>query len=421
MFTLPPPLLTPCFWPNNRDAAAVCSGKKMEEHHVFDAKTELAFTKCVEMVCESIPGCLLQMYVVLKVGDTSTKAVTSVVISALTTGFASGTISYDYDTDPENRKKSPDFYGYIPDEGIARLLLLVFMTLNGALLLVVRAFSAALLMLVNKRYLAIYMAGDMALYLLQKVARGDFHYWVPVDGVGGLCMSLVVRVMVKTIVDFTGVIQFRGDAELGGLYWTVNMLLALLASFGSVFVYYADNEEEVALIKTDDDSAAFEIEERVAWTLVGSLSGGWVVVFGVFLLLMKKEYRLTFVTTTTGKARTMDYFVKGANDELKSKVMENNKAQWQTIREDVKEWVQANWWRWKEEKPDWFDLAWQSKVPEEWITDVKERARLDKARRYRENMGARRGSVKRLVEVFTRAEEEVREGDLVGVRVVPVA
>ena len=83
--------------------------------------------------------------------------------------------------------------------------------------------------------------------------------------------------------------------------------------------------------------------------------------------------------------------------------------------------MQANWWRWKEEKPDWFDLAWQSKVPEEWITDVKERARLDKARRYRENMGARRGSVKRLVEVFTRAEEEVREGDLVGVRVVPVA
>jgi len=67
------------------------------------------------------------------------------------------------------------------------------MTLNSALLLLVRAFSAAMLILVNKRYLVVYMAGDMALYLLQKVARGDFHYWVPVDGAFGLFVSLVAE------------------------------------------------------------------------------------------------------------------------------------------------------------------------------------------------------------------------------------
>ena len=76
----------------NRDAAAVCSGKKMDEHHVFDAKTELVFTKGIEMFCESIPGCLLQLYVILKVGNTSGTAVTSVVISALTAGYSSGTM-----------------------------------------------------------------------------------------------------------------------------------------------------------------------------------------------------------------------------------------------------------------------------------------------------------------------------------------
>ena len=81
-----------CFWPNNRDAAAVCSGKKMEEHHSIDAKTELAFTKGIEMICESIPGCFLQLYVMLKVGNTSGRAVTSVVVSALTAGYSSGTL-----------------------------------------------------------------------------------------------------------------------------------------------------------------------------------------------------------------------------------------------------------------------------------------------------------------------------------------
>ena len=79
------------FWPN-RDAAAVCSGKKMEEHHAVDAKTELVITKCIEMIAESIPGCLLQLYVILKVGDTSGRAVTSVVVSALTAGYSSGTL-----------------------------------------------------------------------------------------------------------------------------------------------------------------------------------------------------------------------------------------------------------------------------------------------------------------------------------------
>jgi len=42
----------------------------------------------------------------------------------------------------------------------------------------------------------------------------------------------------------------RGPQEFGGLYWTVNMFLALLASFVSVFVYYADSGEEVELITT---------------------------------------------------------------------------------------------------------------------------------------------------------------------------
>jgi len=64
----------------------------MDEHHVVDAKTELTMTKMCEMLCESLPGCLLQLYVILKVGDTSGRAVTSVVVSALTAGYSSGAL-----------------------------------------------------------------------------------------------------------------------------------------------------------------------------------------------------------------------------------------------------------------------------------------------------------------------------------------
>ena len=79
------------------DARAVISGKEMDEHHVFDAKMEMVLTKGIEMVCESIPGCILQLYAILKSGDRSRRAVVSVAVSALTTGFISASISFDYD------------------------------------------------------------------------------------------------------------------------------------------------------------------------------------------------------------------------------------------------------------------------------------------------------------------------------------
>jgi len=376
------------------DAAKVCSNQEMEEHHSIDAKSELAFTKGVEMVCESIPGAILQLYVLLKVKDVSRATVGSVIVSAMTTGFSSASISFEYvpkkvynyqalhsppvpsyDVDPQKRKESPDFYGYIPDGG-SRTVIFGCMMLNSALLLLIRSFSAAMLMLVKKRYFVAYLAGDLALYLLQKVARGDFHYWIPIDGALGLIVSLLLRVFVKTATDFTGVIHFRGPQELGGLYWTVNMFLAMLGSFGSVFVYYAGNGEKEE-IADGESEAGFEIEERMAWTLVGSLSGAWVVVFGVFLLLMKKKYLGTFASLKTAKQDTMELFTRGTEDQVRSSVVTDNKLMWRAIREDVKEWVQANWWRWEADRPEWFTESWIAKVPPDMIPSEAKQAVKD--------------------------------------------
>ena len=91
----------------------VVSGTAQEEHNLFDAKTELVFTKMVEMFCESVPGACLQMYTLLWYGggDSMTQKVTSIVISAFTTGMGSAAISYDFDADPVKRNQNPTFYG----------------------------------------------------------------------------------------------------------------------------------------------------------------------------------------------------------------------------------------------------------------------------------------------------------------------
>ena len=78
------------------DCYRCCVGQEMEEHHAIDVMTELGTTKCAEMVCESIPGSILQLYVLLKDKSLLSRAtVGSVLISAMTTGFSSASISFE--------------------------------------------------------------------------------------------------------------------------------------------------------------------------------------------------------------------------------------------------------------------------------------------------------------------------------------
>jgi len=98
------------------DAMRVVGGTEMEEHNIFELSVEHAFTKSIEMVFESIPGCLLQQFVLLKNRELiSSSTVGSVLISAITTGFTSASLSFDFDVDPTKRKEHPEFYGYFPD------------------------------------------------------------------------------------------------------------------------------------------------------------------------------------------------------------------------------------------------------------------------------------------------------------------
>jgi len=176
----------------------------------------------------------------------------------------------------------------------------------------------------------------------------------------------MARVFAKTIVDFTGLIHLRHPYELGGLYWTVSMFLTLLASFVSVWIYFESGGDAVA--------------ETAAWTLVGCMGGAWLITFGVFLLVMKKGYRRTFFSTMSGRRSSINYFLLGADDQVKSEVLATNKHHWRQIREEVKVWVLANWYPWVTAKPAWFTEAWVFKLPEDFIPDDEDQARLEEIR-----------------------------------------
>ena len=159
-------------------------------------------------------------------GGASTSSITSLLISALSTGYSSATITWDFDTGNQRRRDEPEFYGMIPD-GVRGNVVFLCMILNSAMLLLVRSLSYAMLMLANPAYVLYYALGDSSFFFLQKAARGDFKYFANVDGLAGLLLfDFLAQFLLKTIVDFTGLVQFRGPGILGGAYWSGSMVSA---------------------------------------------------------------------------------------------------------------------------------------------------------------------------------------------------
>ena len=82
----------------------------------------------------------------------------------------------------------------------------------------------ALLAMVGGQWVLIYLVSDMGLYFVYKILRRDLWHWVPLQGAASVVESVLERLVVKVLVDFTGVIQFRAPAEMGGGYFAFNMV-----------------------------------------------------------------------------------------------------------------------------------------------------------------------------------------------------
>ncbi|GMI51962.1 hypothetical protein TeGR_g223 [Tetraparma gracilis] len=357
-------------------AMRVANGAERSEHAAMNAEAGLTFTRGIEMCFESCPGSVLQTYTLLLEmkggGDFSKAALGSIFV---------------FDVSPQKRRDEPDFYGYIPDAASSRTLIFGCMIINGALLLLVRSMSMALLAMVGGQWVLVYLVSDMGLYFAYKILRRDLWHWIPLEGAASVVESVLERLVVKVLVDFTGVIQFRGAGEMGGCFFTLNLAMVLAASFVATHVYYASLEEGEEAV----------MDESVAWTIVGGLSGLGVSFFSCFLLLMKRKYVSTFFSTQTGFAWVQSRFVANDADFARSRIFGANKKQWLSIRPDVKAWTMENWERWEEEKPEFFNDAFKATVDDDMIPPASLRKLNAGSSRRRSSLGDQMGgtSIKR--------------------------
>ena len=159
-----------------------------------------------------------------------------------------------------------------------RTAMFVCMMVNSGTLLLIRSISAACMLSVSGSYFAIYTAIDLGVFVLWKVVRRDFRYWIPIRGVIGWTVSSTLLICVKLITDYSGMIHMRNAPEMGGLFWTFDMCMSMAASFVMIMIYYGEV-----------DLGDVAVSEGSAWLGVSVMASVWFFCFGLFLYMMNPQ------------------------------------------------------------------------------------------------------------------------------------
>ncbi|GMI25029.1 hypothetical protein TeGR_g7457, partial [Tetraparma gracilis] len=363
------------------DAARVAGGGENDDGlAAMDPLQELALSKAIEMVFESIPAAIIQTRALITSKERTTLALVSIIISCCTTGFAAATMWYDYDTSPEKRRRNPKLAGATPDT--SRGPFFVVLLMHGGLQVVAKSFSSALLFIANSNYFLAYTVGDHVLYQLYFAARGDLRNFRPGSGV---FPSVVFRVVEKTVADFTSCWLMRNPLSMHNAYFLFNQLTAHASVFVSVHVYVS--------------SSSAHLSARALWMSAGSLFAAWALTYVILACMVKPEYRYLFYTTETTVQFTRSLF-EAETDEVRMDIFTVHEVKWAHYKDEVREFTHANWAQWKDEKPAWFTEEVINRVPDEYIP-VAALAELNAAahggQRRRSSLGlvesVRRGSI----------------------------
>jgi hypothetical protein len=202
--------------------------------------------------------------------------------------------------------------------------------------------------------LAACLAGSMAVYLIYKLARGDFQYWVPTAGSG---LSLIARFFGKLFTDFAATPQFRHPFELGGAFWLFTLLETQATCVGSCVAYWHFYD------------GADKIDDAPLFISLAVLVGTWVGALGTFLLSIDRAYLHTFVSTETAPQFARRRFAHFAgHDERRMEVFAIHAALWRAFADAVADWVAEHYHEMVGQP--WFTPEFMETIPDSMLPTV---------------------------------------------------
>ena len=82
-----------------------------------------------------------------------------------------------------------------------RLQVFVLMMIMTCAHVMMKVLACSLILRLSRLWLAIYVGVDMFLFTFVKFLRGDLRYWVRLDGLLCWIVTVVARILVKTVAD----------------------------------------------------------------------------------------------------------------------------------------------------------------------------------------------------------------------------
>jgi len=199
-----------------RNATATASNR--EEGIAIDPKTELTFSRGVELCFESIPGTVLQLAALVHAKENESMAYFALASSVITAATMSAYISWDWDMNEIMRKEASSFFGYIPKKSLARkVIVAISLFVSSFCCLLVRSLLCVCLAQKGLGVVAAVLVSESVVYFVAKAFVRDLTYWTPHHGVLGYLFALGGRFISKVLVDWTFLVQARSPIEVGGV------------------------------------------------------------------------------------------------------------------------------------------------------------------------------------------------------------
>ena len=335
----------------------VLTNSSMDGHESMPPITEMMTHQCAEIFAESIPCTVIQVIAILENDEFDSILICSLLISAMVTSFHASRITYIKDINPEDRRTGKLFYGFVPLIGVPLWMMQVCMMLLSFSQLLAKCLVVAILNEIGGSSLAILVLGaEMVAFMMIKVIRRDFIWWLPLGPVLSVSISCLNRIIIKFISDFTGMIHLRHPYEIGGFLFSFNMLYTQISLFA---VILAQNN----LSNSSDDSLYGDFYIYVACFL----SGLWVLSYGGVLFFCMPAYRHTFYATTTIRKFQKKRFTSG-DDATKIKILTTtHESTWKDFKDEMKSWLNKVWADLHTNRPDWFTESVISNIPVDMI------------------------------------------------------
>eukprot|EP00519_Triparma_laevis_P011501 CAMPEP_0182508184 /NCGR_PEP_ID=MMETSP1321-20130603/24535_1 /TAXON_ID=91990 /ORGANISM="Bolidomonas sp., Strain RCC1657" /LENGTH=665 /DNA_ID=CAMNT_0024714221 /DNA_START=50 /DNA_END=2047 /DNA_ORIENTATION=- len=369
---------------------------------ICSPRSEMMYFKGVELFAEAIPGSLVQSYAFLAGSNQSSAAVFSLAVSVSVAAFTSTTISFDIDMDRIKRGHSPNFYGYIPDATSKRVKMFLYIFLLSACQISAKIIACSLCAVESSKIVLTYLGVDMLFFLVYKLLRRDYQYWIPTNGcVISVVISLLFRVIVKSITDFTGLLHARHPLELGGTYWTFTLVSTPVVCFYFGFRY-------LSFVASGDHDLVTVLKPSQVYGTIGSLLLVQLISLGYFLKTIDRKFIKTFTSTETGNQYCENIFLKSEEDEHRIYILSKNRHKWRRVESQVIDWLNNMILVWQEEQPEWYNDQVRATIPDWCVRDKETLHMIRVSREERATIAAREIAKNRRRSVVAEILQECR-------------